>query len=498
MPNYFCVAITFLDPVPAFHGRKDAGIPEWPPSPLRLFQALVAAAASHWRQSQFSAYARPALEWLQQQQTVLMVAPAHHVGLPIRVAVPNNDLDVAAAAWARRREPKKKPSELKTLKTVRPTRFILKKEEPGIVYYVFPLTEGDVEFAKHRETLSAAVRSITHLGWGIDMVAGNASVITEGEAAQLPGERWLPAEDASAHGCRVPVAETLQALIDKHEAFLDRLGSDGFKPVPPLSAFRVVQYRRAVDPPVRSFVAFKLLDPEQDRLAFFPQTEANAVAAMTRHAAAEAATHQPQAWIDRYVHGHFPSGEETQPRFSYLPLPSIERRGEGIHVVGGIRRVIVAELIEAPESYLVWARKMLPGQFLSEQQTGKRAMLAPLSANDWVLRQYTASSDTWETVTPVVLPGSDEGKFAKAEKLLFKALRQAGHAPDALADWECRDVSFWPGGDLALKFQRPDYLKKNHWSVYHMRLRWRQPISGPLAIGPGRHCGLGIFALVNH
>lgn len=55
-------------------------------------------------------------------------------------------------------------------------------------------------------------------------------------------------------------------------------------------------------------------------------------------------------------------------------------------------------------------------------------------------------------------------------------------------------MSFWPGGELALAFRRPDYLRNNHWSVYHVRLRWKQPINGPLALGAGRHCGLGVFA----
>jgi CRISPR-associated protein Csb2 len=58
-----------------------------------------------------------------------------------------------------------------------------------------------------------------------------------------------------------------------------------------------------------------------------------------------------------------------------------------------------------------------------------------------------------------------------------------------LVELEFRNVSFWPGSELALGFQRPDYLKKDHWSVYHTRLRWKQSIKGPLAIGAGRHCG---------
>jgi CRISPR-associated protein Csb2 len=499
MSTFLCISVRFLDPYSAFHGRRDAGEPEWPPSPLRLFQALVAAAASRWWGRQFKEYAHPALDWLQRQSPPLIVAPAHHIGLPVRVAVPNNDLDVVATAWAKCKEPKKQPSELKTLKTIRPTRLIVENEEPGTIHYLYPLAAEDSEFTKHRETLFAAARSISHLGWGIDMVAAHASVISEGEAAKLSGERWRPVDATSATGYRVPIGGTLQALIDKHEAFLNRLGPDGFNPVPPLSAFRTAGYRRAMDPPAKpSPVAFKLLDPENDRFAWFPATDANCVAAMTRHATAVAAKHERKEWVDDYIHGHGAAGGETMPRFSYLPLPSIERRDKRAPVVGGIRRLLLAELHEAPNSRLLWARQMLPGQFLIDEKSKlRRAMLAPLNENDRVLRQYTARSETWASVTPVVLPGCDDGKFAKAEKLFFKALRHAGYCPDALAKLEFRNVSFWPGADLALRFQRPDYLKKDHWSVYHMRLRWRQPVRGPLAIGAGRHCGLGIFAMLS-
>jgi len=219
---------------------------------------------------------------------------------------------------------------------------------------------------------------------------------------------------------------------------------------------------------------------------------------MTRHGTANAANQQPQDWVDSYVHGHRLTGAEIKPRFSYLPLPTIEHRGDAGCVVGGIRRVILAELIEASSSHLSWVRQMLPGQFLIDEKSGERTgMLAPLSESDWVLRQYTGSFETWATVTPVVLPGSDEGKFAKAEKLFFKTLLHAGYPPDTLADLEFRNVSFWPGGDLALRFLRPEYLKRGHWSVYHVHLRWRMPVLGPLALGAGRHCGLGIFAGMN-
>jgi hypothetical protein len=50
MPVFLCVTVRFLDPRPIYRGRKDEGLPEWPPSPHRLFQATVAAIGreQHW------------------------------------------------------------------------------------------------------------------------------------------------------------------------------------------------------------------------------------------------------------------------------------------------------------------------------------------------------------------------------------------------------------------------------------------------------------------
>jgi CRISPR-associated protein Csb2 len=416
------------------------------------------------------------------------------------MAVPNNDLDVVAKAWCKRQEPKKQPSELKTLKSVRPTRLILKDKEPGTVHYLFPLDDSDSAFEKHRQVLFTAARDITHLGWGIDMAAGHASVVSEEEAANMSGERWRPVEDASAKGYRVPMQGTLQALIDKHEAFLKRLGPDGFKPVPRLSTFRVIGYRRTIDPPSRPFGAFAFYRLDADKRRSFPVTRAIAVAGMvrclTRKMARETGHGEEgtdlDQWVNDYVLGHGES-EGIRPRFSYLPLPTIRPP----NALGDLYRVIIAEPPGGSGAHCAWASRTLRGQILLSEQQKEEALLLSVEHEDGVLPRYVSRSATWATVTPVVLPGSDEGKFAKAEKLFLKALLHAGYSSEALADLEFRNVSFWPGGDLALTFQRPAYLKRDYWSVYHVRLRWRQPIAGPLAIGAGRHCGLGIFAVTN-
>src|SRR6185312_7609630 len=86
---YLCATITFLGE--EFHGRRDGGEPEWPPSPLRLFQALVAAA--RWR-DEFDAVAGPALRWLEGAGSPVIVALEGRPGAPYRLSVPNNAMDL--------------------------------------------------------------------------------------------------------------------------------------------------------------------------------------------------------------------------------------------------------------------------------------------------------------------------------------------------------------------------------------------------------------------
>ena len=260
MSSVLCIVLRFLDPVPQFHGRGDNGDPEWPPSPLRLFQALVAASATRWRENQFRESARPALQWLETIKPSVVVPEAPGESFGYRMYVPNNSGDLMTAAWARG-DTETSMAKFRVEKDVRPIR--LRGEA---VYFLFPLREDNCPFFK---ILQAAARSVTHFGWGIDIVAGNAEILTESEAVGLPGEVWRPASDQSGTTLRVPKEGTLDDLIEKHGKFLGRLSDNSFKPVPPLSAFQVVSYRRATDPPQRQYAAFTLLKPDASGMRSF-------------------------------------------------------------------------------------------------------------------------------------------------------------------------------------------------------------------------------------
>src|SRR5207249_7355378 len=184
---------------------------EWPPSPLRLFQALVAASAARWRGSHFADYAQPALQWIE-ARTPVVVAPGIEADrTPYRMYVPNNAADLVTSAWARGNIDAG-IAEHRVEKDVRPTRLV----DGNSVHYLWDLPEpAPVEVSGYLETLAAAARSITHLGWGVDMVAGNANVVSVDEVTKLPGHVWRPVPVDGAP-LRVPIPGTLAALVHRH------------------------------------------------------------------------------------------------------------------------------------------------------------------------------------------------------------------------------------------------------------------------------------------
>ena len=530
MSNILCLTVRFLTPDPAFHGTRDGGEPEWPPSPLRLFQALVDAAASRWREGQFAEHAKPAFEWFQRLDHPTILAPGHHVETPYRIAVPNNDWDSPARLWAKGGEPVKphRPIDLKTMKTVRATRLNCESENANVLHYLYSLPDGQCQ---HLDVLTAAARSVTHLGWGVDMVAADANIVAKEQTAQLPGHRWQP---CAVRGVplRTPGTGTLGDLIRKHVNSVGRLTRNGLRPVPPLSAFRVVGYRRATDSPPRRFAAFDLLKPDASgRRAFDVAHKGPAVAGMMRCATKNAAARagRDQGWIDSFVLGHGETrGQTHQPvgaeRFAYIPLPSIEFRGEGrAEVVGSVRRVLLTVLADGHQPEIDWAGRILSGAELIEKQTEQpQCVLSRLPNNDKRVRRYIDSSSTWATVTPVVLPGYDDsrryrrrlkqntdaanqrrwlGKLdRRIDYLVRKAIRQAGFsdtlATHAIVEW--RPTGFWPGTDLASRYNVPKHLQKV--PRYHIRIQWRDAtgkpvqVGGPICLGGGRFYGLGLFA----
>src|ERR1700687_5548915 len=72
------------------HDRRYHGRPEWPPSPARVFQALVAGSA---RGNALPREDRDALAWLEHRGPPVIAAPAARRGQYFKHFMPNNDFD---------------------------------------------------------------------------------------------------------------------------------------------------------------------------------------------------------------------------------------------------------------------------------------------------------------------------------------------------------------------------------------------------------------------
>ncbi len=468
----------------------------------------------------------------------MLIAPAGMTGTGYRLSVPNNAMDVVASAWTRGNNSNSgdaNPATHRTMKAVIPTWML----DGDTVRYLWELPEPiSDEVRAHVDSLCTVARSIVALGWGIDMVVAHGAVISEQDAAALPGERWLPVDEATANTLRVPKEGTLGDLARRHERFLSRLHNDDrgrttFAAPPPLTVFGVVGYRRATDPQPRAAAAFALLKLDGTRFRPFDAARrALSVAGMVRHATKVAAksSGKPDSWIDTFVlgHGEMIGASEHKAvgpdRFAYLPMPSIERRGGG-HAchVGSVRRVMLTCMTPGHRDEIAWARRSLSGQdLIDERKDEPTALLRLLPSGDGVLQHYLHPASTWATVTPVVLPGFDDPEHYRRrlkkgssvdeqqrllarladriEGLLRKAIVQAG-LPSTLADHatlEWRKVGFWPGTERADCYGVPDHLKR--FPRLHVKVTWRDAagnplaLPGPLCLGGGRYCGLGLFA----
>lgn len=345
------------------------------------------------------------------------------------------------------------------------------------------------ELDRHLEALRAVARSITHLGWGIDLVVGDAS----DELGDITGERWIAGRPGGT-SLRRPISGTLEDLQRKHEQFLSRLEGATLRPVAPLAVFEKERYARSTDLIRRPFVVFQLLSPSADRkLALDPVRRSPDVAAWTRHAVGEASRRWPFGQTAALVHGHedaVNSHNGKQARLSFCPLPTINAR---LRRVEGVGRV----LITAPTDFhphIDWLRSSLAGTDLT-WNAETVAFLELLPSSDWVTQQYVATSHRWSTVTPVILPGHDDHSAEKAERLLCKAFLQAGFEPEVIASierLEWRKVGFRHGLSHANRYVMPD---KVVGPMFHVFVHFSKPVAGPLSIGSGRHRGLGLFAI---
>jgi CRISPR-associated protein Csb2 len=408
---------------------------------------------------------------------------------------------------------------VRAAKDFRPHRLEAIGDDLPAIHYVYPLGATTADPAELLAAIRPAVRSIHFLGWGIDQVIADATLL-ESTSQQLAGEHWAPTPRGGKR-LRVHRIGSLDALTVRHGRFLSRLVSGDWTPVPPLAAMDQVRYRRDVDPISRPHAVFKLID-ENDDTVTYPQSKLVHIAGMVKHLAIETMKtnsprdlrgRTPDEWVDSYVAGH--ETKENKDRgaphaqLSYIPLQSIGNPNTD----PGVRRVMVVAPV-GDDAWLEHLVARLDGALLeplpaTKLPAGTRLERIDDHRRDGVRDAYLRASTTWASVTPVILPGHDDRKPEKTRSLLLKALQHSGIEQPCTFEWSAfshfrkmltahkyRKDPNDPTKKMLINYIRPDHLLDQ--TAVHVLLTFANglAIPGPVTLGAGRHYGFGLMAAI--
>jgi len=482
MNKHLCVSVRLLDRL--YHGSGD-NKPEWPPNPLRLFQALVAGAYGGSRHSHQPEEKFAAFSWLEQQKLPSIIAPNAKLMSKYTRFAPRNDSDEDSY-------------ESRLISKVMHPHYL---QGSDTLYYCWELPDvlSDDE-VKHLNSIKGLARNVVSLGLGVDMAIGNACVLSDQEMKNLTGNHWRPSKSSNLRvNLRVPKVGTMKGLQSRHRDNLNRLAEGYYNRPSDFKTFNFVGYQclsKSVTRPVAAFLLSSLKGSKNGRR--FPQEQTVEVSAMIRHVACEVAKNdlsqwRTKEWAEQYVAGHGPRKpngkfvDESWPRFYYLPLPTVGHDNAD----GMLRRVLIAGSLGEDNLSTDWIHHSLNGAVLKNKDGYDVARLEAVRPDDRVFRKYCVeSSREWITVTPVILPGYDSNKPNKRARLLGRCLEYAGYDLASIESIESRKHS-WHTATAFNDHHRSSYMK--NLPACHVRIRFKEPTVGPVILGAGRYRGLGLF-----
>lgn len=487
-----------------YHGEGD-----WPPSPARLFQALVAGAGLS---GPIEKAQEEALRWLEELDPPLVAAPnAWRPRRGVLLYMPNNDSDAIGG------DPVKMAKIRTATKVFRPWFF-----DAAVPFvYAWRLFGKPGEEDQAKRICSLAER-LYQFGRGIDMAWAWGEILDDRDLNDLltayPGRVFRPSTGQSETTLSSHCLGSLRSLEARHLAFSQRFHyvKDG-KSVrvifrkPPMPRFRPVSY----DSPPSSQL-YELRDPAtEEAFAPWPLVGASSLVVRLRDAAVERlarALPAQKAHIERALVGRKPDGTNDirpEERVRILPLPSIGH----VHADREIRRVLVEVPPACPlrADDVQWA---FSGLEVVDAETGEiRAVLTPTDEEGF-LRHYGGGGEerarVWRTVTPAAFPlgpgprqtgGAHrlgEGnaldraeKEARAAAAVFQALRHAG-VRAKVESVRVQREPFEAHGARAEDFAKGTRFPPNR--LWHVEVAFDGPVEGPFAVGDGRFLGLGVMA----
>jgi CRISPR-associated protein Csb2 len=325
------------------------------------------------------------------------------------------------------------------------------------------------------------------------MASAQTAVLDESAAARLPGEHFVPAAGGGPLQLEVPVPGFVDDVRKTFKRFAARHSKTGVNPDVRPRVYGLQPYRVAGLPDAK-WAGFCL--EALDRRGYFvvPWRKAREVASWLRHAAAEALTEEgySAADVNRSVLGHPEDTRDRGRHLSFAPLPSIGHP----HSDAGIRRALIIEPSDSAGELAELLQLKLAGHILTDAKARPVCMLTEADNQSRMWSLYCGASRLWRSVTPVVLHGhtTSHGKLSltKLERLLIEAFERGGYSGGAIETISVQQAPFWSGTEGALRISVPAHLAR--WPRYHVQVRFRAPVDGPVLAGIGRHFGIGVFA----
>lgn len=471
-------------------GERYHGLPEWPPSPFRLFQAMVAGALVGEPDGHANELS-PIFDWLAELSPPWIGAPSIRRGKTFGMYVPNNDLDTVGG------DPRNIAKIRGSSKLVRPV--LLETNSP--ICYLWPIPANETDRAHE---VIAVCRKLYQLGRGIDMAYADAELIGQSQVNDHLRSQDLvlyePQPDStSGIILRNPVPGSFDSLRKRYFAYGRRL-LDGHLTQPSPPRFQRVSYNAKPH-----HLLFDLISGT-DRGTRFHATSIESVASITElvrdHLSILLGNAYGQKLVERIVVGRGASEEDKRKRIVITPLPSIG----SVHTDQAVRRVMITipPNCPIPTEEVKWAAGSIHLGVSPDGELVDANEPQLVGASDLkMLHHYGIgeSARVWRTVTPVVVPSHGHQALMKGsdrvdhEKRIASSIRVSlRHAGiDTLIDGiRVQKEPFLKKGTKAGCFSIPARFE-GRWR-YHVQIVFAEPHSGPLILGDGRFLGLGLFA----
>lgn len=492
------ITVNFLSE--RYHGRnREKTLEDFPPSPMRLFQALIAASHRGSYGGQNVVVRDNALRWLENLAPPIIVAGETVTsGEDTINFVPNND---------------GKLDHVRTDKSLHHHALL----GDGEVKYIWEF-DADASAIQHAKVVCAMSELVTYLGQTTDLVIMHGKVVEDFDVSETDSVVFEPRENRKGDW-QSPANGTLKNCQDRFKEGLN--SSSGF-PIPT----RWVDYKKRnalyLDAPK---VLFELRRFDGKRLSY----EASLLqhpSAMTRHAFLEFLkehqdfTDETKGYNADLLSQKFAGHESStsakpvkSPHVAFVPLPSLN---SDFTANGKFARVLVigygCENDGEREMFYDIANK-LNGRLLIDEQSGTpEGELRQIDiADDKIAYRFIVKSNrsakTWRTVTPIILSGhtklitsydnphNERTKVFKkgysAEELILKSLREAGVPLEAVESVAASKSPLVPKTQHAFYYKPSKYLEGS--PRYHAEIVFKQPIIGSLVIGRGRYAGFGLM-----